>query len=302
MKVRFIINPAAGGANRAAKITDAVVKNLSDAEGVFEVRVASEKGSAAKLAREAVERGFELLMACGGDGTINEVATVLLDTGTALGVVPSGSGNGFAKSLGIPSALDSAVSLVKSGHIREIDAGVICGRYFFSTAGCGFDAHLSKKYNEGKLSRKLRGLVPYFPIAVMEFFRYRSAPVVIRSGERVMHVSPFLLTVANTEMYGGGAIIAPGALPDDGLLDVCIITEAKVISAPGIVARLFSGNIDELKGFERFKADNIEIIGQASSVLHADGEPFEWKGDIAISVKPRALKVLVQDEDKDSER
>lgn len=295
MKVRFIINPAAGPlrSRRAGKVTDAVRRQLGGVEGVFDIKVAGGKESAGSLSKEAVDKGYEVVFACGGDGTINDVASRLVGRATALGVIPGGSGNGFAMSLGIPGDLDRAVGLVRHGKVREIDTGVICGRYFFSTAGCGFDAHLSRRYNEGALSRKLRGLMPYFPIAMVEFFRYRAEPVVIRTASATINAVPFLLTAANTERYGGGAIIAPGALPDDGLLDVCIVSDAGVLNAPSIAARLFSGKIDRFKGFERVRTDTVEISGRGSTVLHADGEPFEWTGDVSISVLPRSLRVLV---------
>lgn len=295
MKVRFIINPAAGPfmSRRAEKVTGAVRRRLGGAEGVFDIKAAGVKGSAGSLSREAADKGYDAVFACGGDGTINEVAAPLVGRATALGVVPCGTGNGFATSLGIPGDLDRAVVLAREGRVREIDTGVICGRYFFSTAGCGFDAHLSRRYNEGALSGRLRGLVPYFPIAMVEFFRYRAEPVVIRTGLATINAAPFLLTAANTERYGAGAIIAPGALPDDGLLDVCIISDAGPLNAPSIVARLFSGRIDGFKGFERVRTDTVEISGRDSTVLHADGEPFEWTGGVSISVLPRSLKVLV---------
>lgn len=295
MKVRFIINPAAGPfrSRRAEKVTDAVRRRLGGVEGVFDIKVAGGKESAGSLSKEAVDKGYEVVFACGGDGTVNEVASPLVGRATALGVIPGGSGNGFAMSLGIPRDLDQAVGLVKEGRVREIDTGVICGRYFFSTAGCGFDAHLSRRYNEGAFSGKLRGLVPYFPIAMVEFFRYRAEPVVIRTSLATIKAAPFLLTAANTERYGGGAIIAPGAVPDDGLLDVCIISDAGALNAPSIAARLFSGRIDRFKGFERVRTDTVEISGRDSTVLHADGEPFEWTGDVSISVLPKSLKVLV---------
>lgn len=292
MKVRFIINPVAGKKNRVRQVTDAVRDVFASEDGIFEIRVASARGQAAALAKEAVEKGFEAVFACGGDGTINEVASRLVGTNTALGIVPLGSGNGFARALGIPDKLDAALSLLKKWNIRGIDVGKICGRHFFSTAGCGFDAHLSAKYNMGALSRMVRGVLPYYPLALFEYMRYSPMPVTIQSGNFSSCMTPLMLTAANTGIYGGAAVIAPGAEPDDGLLDLCIVPYAGFAKALRFGAHLLSGNISGVDGFEMLRGDKFEILRNGVSYVHADGEPFEWGGRISISVERRRLKVL----------
>lgn len=294
MKVRFIINPVAGGANRTKEIADAVRRILDSEKGIFEIKVAGSKGDAGGLSEEAVSKGYEAIFACGGDGTINEVASHLVGTETALGVIPKGSGNGFAKSLGIPEDVNGAVSLLKTWNVKRIDAGVICGRYFFSTAGCGFDARMSKKYDEGFLSRRLRGLAPYVPIALWEYFFYKPMPVTIKTEGSSREAKPFLLTAANTERYGGGAVIAPGALPDDGLLDICVVKKPNILKATALAYRLLKGDIDKYEGFDRFRSNGLTISGNAGFLIHADGEPFEWSGDVRVSLVPKGLKVLVR--------
>lgn len=293
MKVRFIINPQAGGKRGAGRLLNTIREALRSEEGIFEIKAAVTKGSAVDLSREAVERGYEAVFVCGGDGMINEAAAPLVGTGTALGVMPMGAGNGFARGLGLPSGI-RAVELLKAWKIREIDVGVICGRYFFSTAGCAFDAHLSKKYNEGKDSGWPRSMMPYSPLALLEFMRYRCGELTVKTDSSSSRVTPLLLTAANTGFYGGGAAIAPGASPDDGLIDLCIVPKAGIIRAAGLAVRLFSGRIDKYKGFVRLRVERVEVAGTMGSVIHADGEPFECPGDISIGILPKKLKVLVQ--------
>ncbi|MBI5493137.1 MAG: diacylglycerol kinase family lipid kinase [Deltaproteobacteria bacterium] len=293
MKVRFIINPAAGGRKKAAAVSEAASRLLKSEEGVFEVKVTKARGDGRALSAEAVRKGYDIVFACGGDGTVNEVATPLVGTETALGIIPAGSGNALARSLGIPEGIDQAIGLIKGSRFRKIDAGVICGRHFFSTAGAGFDAFLSKKYNEGYVCRRLRGLLPYFPLAAFEYLRYRPVPMTVKSGGLVRDVAPFILTAANTERYGGGAVIAPGASLDDGLLDLCIITDMNILRAAGLAFKLFSGKADRSRGFTRIMTDRVGIEACGPIIAHADGEPFEWRGDISIEALPGALKVLV---------
>lgn len=291
MKIRFIVNPAAGGTSRVRRIEDALRNVFGDDDGIFEVHSTKGRGHAAELSIDAVAKGYEYVFACGGDGTINEVATPLVGTKTALGIIPAGSGNGFARALGIPEDAEGAMRLVKTASARKFDVGVICGRYFFSTAGCGFDAHLSKSYNSGGISKLLRGVLPYYPLALWEYIGYRPDAVTVNIANFKHTVTPFLLTAANTSRYGAGAIIAPDAIPDDGMLDLCIVPKTGFFDAISLASKLLSGRVTEFKGFESIRAEKIEIQKGAGPV-HVDGEPFDWSGDIEISVMRHKINVL----------
>jgi len=281
----------AGGADRARRIEEAVGRVFGNDDGIFDVRSTKARGHAAELSEDAVRKGYEFVFACGGDGTINEAATPVVGTETVLGIIPGGSGNGFAKALGIPEDIEGAMRLVKTGSARPIDVGVICGRYFFSTAGCGFDAHLSKSYNSGGISKVMRGVLPYYPLALWEYLWYRPATATVNIANFRSTVTPFLLTAANTSRYGAGAIIAPDAIPDDGMLDFCIVPKTGFFNAVSLASKLLSGRVTEFKGYESIRAEKIEIQKGAGAV-HADGEPFDWSGDIEISVMRHMINVL----------
>lgn len=295
MKIRFIVNPFSGKRRKSqALVTEAVREALADEEGIFEIRVASEKGSAAVLSKEALDKGYEIIFACGGDGTISEVAAPLVGTDVILGIIPIGSGNALASSLGIPKDMRAAVGLIKNMKVREIDVGAVCGRYFLTTAGFAFEAHLSRSYAEGALSKRIRGLAPYYPLALKEFLRYSPEPVTIKTPQGTETVTPFLLSAANTGQFGGGAFISPGASLDDGLIDICIVEKPGIYGAMGLARKLFSKSVHEMKTFRCIRTEQAEISGRSKTLCHADGEPFEWEGDIKIGILPKKLKVFVE--------
>ena len=135
--------------------------------------------------------------------------------------------------------------------------------------------------------------MPYFPLAVKEFYRYKREAVSIKIGNHVIRVVPFLLTVANIERYGSEAIIAPGALPDDGQLDLCVVPDIGITNAYGLAAKLLNGEIETVKGFRHVRAASLEIDRDTSTLVHVDGQPFEWQGNIRIKVLHKKLKVIV---------
>lgn len=293
MKARFIVNPKAGGSDKTAAITDAVSAVLSGEPGLFEIKVAAGSESLKRLSEEAVRKGYDVVFACGGDGTAHHVGGPLVGTDTALGLMPAGSGNALALTLGIPAGIRDCVSMLKRMKVREIDAGVMCGRYFFTTAGMGFDAHLSRRYADGGLSSSMRGLAPYFPLAVMEFFRYRCAPTLVKADGYSRSLSPFILTAANTERFGGQAFIAPGAAVDDGLLDLCIVPRVNIFGSLMLGSKLFSKKIEGFKGYARIPTKEAHITREGTFAVHTDGEAFDWSGPVEIGIRPKGLKILV---------
>lgn len=292
MKVRFIINPVSGTAGRMKRIAAVVRDVLGKENGIFEVKATDGAGSAGELAAEAVGKGYEFVFACGGDGTINEAASALVGTGTVLGVLPAGSGNALARSLGIPADPLEAVGLLKTGLVRRIDVGRTCGRYFFTSAGFAFEALLSKRYNEGKLARKIRGIAPYYALGLLEYLRFTPEEVLLSVDGQEFNATPLILTAANTSQWGGGAFIAPGALVDDGLLDFCVIPRQGLLRTASLLRRLKKGSMEGHKGYWRATGKEAVIRGRKASYAHVDGEPFEYEGDVTVSLLPASLQVL----------
>lgn len=292
LKVRFIINPKAGSSRKLKGINGLVRDALGKEAGIFEVRATNGAGSAAALSREARDKAYEFVFACGGDGTINEVATQLVGTRTALGIIPAGSGNALARTLNIPSEPSEAIGLLKKGSVMNIDVGVASGRYFFSTAGFAFEALLSKRYNEGSITKKVRGIAPYYALALVEYLRFRPERMGLEVDGREFNIEPLLLTVANTGQWGANAFISPGAKVDDGLLDFCVVPKGGILKTLEFGYRVTRGSVERYKGFQCIRGKEALIKGRKATYAHVDGEPFEATGDQKISILPGALSVL----------
>ena len=293
VKIRFIVNPISGGKEKVEAITDGVSRVFSNVEGIFEVRVTRFQGDAFHLSEEAVKKGYETVFACGGDGTVNEVASALVGSETVLGILPVGSGNALAGALGIPFGTLEAFGLPLKGRVKEIDAGQVCDRFFFSTAGMGLDASISKSYDERARKSFRRGILPYLPLAAMEYFRYDSGEVFIKHDEGHMKVSPLLLTVANTGEYGAKALISPGASPDDGYFDLCVVEDMGFFNALTFARRLFNGKVATMKNYRSIRTKNVEVVKKSPGVMQIDGEPLGCGEKGTFSMRPKALKVWV---------
>ena len=178
-------------------------------------------GHASELAAEAVATGTETVIAAGGDGTVNEIATALSHTRTAIGIIPLGSGNGLARTLGIPQDVDEALGVIAAGNIETCDRGMACGLPFYCTFGVGFDAEVSEKF----ASEKRRGRITYVRSVLQEFLEYQPQPYAISVGGRVITERAFLIAACNASQYGNNAYIAPKAELTDGLLDLVVIHE-----------------------------------------------------------------------------
>ncbi len=291
MKVRFVVNPVAGGGERVEEITGAVREVLADKRGIFEIKVSSSRHDTYRLAEEARDRGYEAVFACGGDGTVNQVASAVVNSRTVLGVIPVGSGNGLARSLDIPMNIKWAVSVLVKGRTRYIDVGTVCGRYFFSTAGVGFDAAVCKGYASWTRLLRRRGILPYVPVVLKEFFTRRPDSVTVAWDNESIHGRPLILTVANTREYGAGAVIAPDAEPDDGLLDVSMVESPGLLGAIDVARRLFAGSIAGSRYFRSVQAPVVDVIREVPGLIHVDGETFAASTRIRFGILPNALRV-----------
>ncbi len=200
-----------------------------------------------------------------------------------------GSGNGLARSLGIPTYPLEAAKKIVNGRLKLIDVGKINNHYFFCVAGFGADAHLSKKFE----SQKFRGLFTYFFLGISEYFKYRYSTFKILNGAKEVNVKPLIFSIANADQYGNGAQIAPTASLDDGLLNVCLLNKLSVIESLSAVRKLFKGTIATDKSYTTFRVDRMEIHTEGEAIFHVDGEAFSDKNKFIIKVVPKALKVIV---------
>ncbi len=290
MSVAIIINPRSGGASAAvARARAEQASALLAASGVDgEVFVTERRGHASDLARSAVTRGVAAVIGWGGDGTINEIASVLMSSPVALGIVPAGSGNGLARELGVPRDPAAAILGALHGRQRVIDAGELCGRPFFSIAGIGIDAHVATAFDQDRSGR--RGFVTYVTHSVSAMVRYQCRSYRV-GGTTVGRA--LLVTIANSAQFGNGARIAPGARLDDGLLDLVVFEERSRLRTVLALPRLFLGGLDRVPGVTRTLITDVTIESEDSMAGHIDGEPFDAGTRAAARVLPGVLRVVV---------
>ncbi|MGE3955947.1 MAG: diacylglycerol kinase family protein [Vicinamibacterales bacterium] len=290
--VSIIINPVSGGAAPAvARQRAELASTLVEAHGEpGEVLVTQRRGHAVALAAGAVRRGARLVVSWGGDGTMNEVAGSLVGTDTALGLVPSGSGNGLARELGVVRDARTALAAALSARPRRIDAGMLDGRYFFSVAGIGFDAHVAAAFDRD--AGTSRGFSSYVRITAREMLRYAPAPYSVNGGaSRPI----FLITLANSAQFGNGVRIAPGARVDDGLLDLVVFEERSRLATILNVPRLMTGRVASAPGVSVARTSAaITVESAAPIVYHVDGEPQVGGTRLEAHVVPGALLVAAR--------
>lgn len=295
MRVLAIVNPISGtrGSPEAVRYRIQLANDLLSSAGIaYEVQLTQRRGHAYELARAAVARQTTLVFAWGGDGTMNEVGRALAFSSTALALIPAGSGNGLARELHISFDPEQAFKTALHGYDRTIDAGEIGGQLFFNAAGVGFDAHVTRVFNNRPNGR--RGLLSYATIAARELFSYEpDAYTIITESETLRHRA-LLIAVANSRQYGNGAIVAPHADLSDGRLDLVAIQGRSALRTLWDARRLFNGTTAESTGVETRHISQATIIGQRPLCLHVDGEPVANAATtLNVRIHPDALRVRV---------
>jgi len=288
INILFIINPISGGRGKL-RIPDFIDKYL-DKEKFSPNFVFSEYvGHAGELADEAATKNFDVIIAAGGDGTINEVASKVLKHNKVLGILPLGSGNGLARFLNISKNLRYALSIINNFKIDEIDTAEFNNKCFFNLAGMGFDAHLSSVFSKDKK----RGLSGYVKLGFQEVFNYKPQTYQLNIDGIEYTKKAFAISIANSSQYGNDVYISPNASVKDGLLDVCIIKPFPIIKLPVLGYVMLRGKAESSDMIEIIKGKNIKIIREKTGAVHVDGEPLQMGTEITAVVNPLSLKVIV---------
>lgn len=286
-KILFIINPVSGTRKKkdiASKIYNHTNNQIYDIRLIF----TEYAGHAYDIAREGVKKKYDVIVAGGGDGTVNEVGKALINSKTALGIIPLGSGNGLARHLGIPLKPEHAINIINQGKRSRIDYGIINDNPFFCTAGLGFDAKIGHKFSK----HTYRGFFSYFKAVIVEFFSYQPKKYKITIDGHTFSVSAFLITAANASQYGNNAYISPDAVIDDGLLDVCILKPFPKNRIIGLAIRLFKRTLDQSPFLDIKRGKHIMIKRKKKGPVHFDGEPAKMKKKIEITIVRHGLNVV----------
>ncbi|HWZ15534.1 MAG TPA: diacylglycerol kinase family protein [Mucilaginibacter sp.] len=288
-KALFIINPISGG-KKKDDVPELIKKYLDAAK--FEAVIVYSDGPAhaRQIAKEAVNK-FDLIVAVGGDGTVNEVASAIVGTDTMLGIVPYGSGNGLARFLGISMNAPKAIRALNTSRVEVIDSAKVNGRPFFNMAGMGFDAHISEVFAK----RRKRGFFTYLVSSIQEFNKYKPETYHIEVDGTSYEREAFMLSFANSSQYGNNAHISPHASVQDGLLDICIIKEFPFWRLLEMGVRMLTKRTDSTKYLEIIRGKHIHIKRRGPGPVHLDGEPQITGAQTEIELVPNSLKVIVGD-------
>lgn len=286
-KMCFVYNPISG-ARRIGSLDGLVRDHLDLDKFDYVIRETSSPKDAMRLASEAVRDQFDIVVAVGGDGTINEVVQGMGSHPLILGIIPVGSGNGLARHLGISLEPEKAIRTLNAMNLRTIDIASINGYPFVSIAGLGFDARVANKYKKVKK----RGFISYSRIVTREFFFYREREFTLTFNGRQITRKALLLSVANSNQFGYNTIIAPHAEPDDGLLEIVITRKFPIGELPRIIGQLYTGKIDQSPYIEMHRTKEIFIMRKRGKRVNIDGEAVKMGREIFIRIQPSFLKVI----------
>jgi diacylglycerol kinase (ATP) len=286
-KVCFIVNPISGIGRQ--KVIEKLIDEHLD-RTIFDYEIAYTKAAkhAIELSKEAASRNIDIVVAVGGDGSVNETAKGLVGSNTAMAIIPTGSGNGLARHLNIPLNLKKAMKLINNGKETRIDSIQLNNETFVNVAGIGFDAHIGWQFAKyGK-----RGFSSYIKVIMREFPKYKAQDFeIIIEGKSIIK-NAYLISFANGSQWGNNAHIAPNADIRDGILDIAILKDFKIFSALSIGYKLFKKTLHESAHLEILKAKEV-IVKQKGNIAHIDGEPLEVGNELKIKVNPLSLKVIV---------
>lgn len=292
-KIVFVYNPISGN-RRLIPVLPIIERFINKDLYDYSIITTNHKGHATQVAQEYSRRGYDAVIAVGGDGTVNEVGRGLIGTGTALGIIPCGSGNGLARHLGIPMDPFKAVKWLDKSIFTGIDYGTINGNPFFCTCGVGFDAKVSDTFSKAGT----RGVLTYMESILKEIATYKDKLYKLSFDNSSEAFECFIVTCANADQWGNNAFIAPTASLQDGLMDVVVIRPFTPLDAPLLAFQLFNRQLDRNEKVTIRKCRQLTITRQEDGPAHFDGDPIMLGKEINIEMVPHGLKVLIPDKQR----
>jgi len=286
-KILFIVNPNAGK-RISDRIIDAIRKEVPKTIS-YNIVIWMDKDRFEDITNQLKTEGYTDAVAVGGDGTVNHVAKTILGTNIALGIVPIGSGNGLARSLGLSMKTEEVIRQIVKGKTTRIDNGIVNGIPFFCTSGIGFDAHIGNLF----ASLVKRGLQGYIKITLRELFKYRAQNYTLEFNGQTIQRKAFLITVANAGQYGNDFYIAPQADMEDGLFHVAILKPFNFVSVFGLMAKILRKKAHLSNRIETFVTNKIKITRNQKDTIHFDGDPAITEKEVYFENKPQSLNVIV---------
>jgi YegS/Rv2252/BmrU family lipid kinase len=291
-KLLVVVNPISGRSSKK-NVMSTIDSHIDRTKYDVTIRFTKYAGHAAILADEAVKSGVDVVVAVGGDGTVNEVAKALVHTNTTLGIIPCGSGNGLARHLHIPINIRKAVDLINTGAIESIDTLSVNGRPCFCTAGVGYDAQVSAEYAK----ETQRGLITYVRKAIEGWFKYEPQEYIIEVDNQTLKRKALAITCANANQWGNEFHVAPKASLKDGLVDVTIIHPIKFFHALVMPFQILGYSFDRNPDVECLKTEHLIIRRGMAGVMHIDGDAESESTEITVEILKNSLQVVCNTRD-----
>lgn len=285
----FIVNPVSGTSHQKSWV-DKAVKELG-AEYEIDVLQTQYRGHGHTIAAEVASRDANIIVAVGGDGTVNEIGGAVIGTKSRLAIFPMGSGNGLARELGMSTkSADAAIDTIRRNKVAAVDYGDADGMPFFCTCGTGFDAEIARLFT----TNTKRGFWQYLKLCIKTFFSYKTIDIEFNIDGVNYNRSVFLFNAANIKQYGFGAQIAPLASVTDGLLDVTVVPKVNLFTALKLTIGMFSHKLHKMKPIETFKCSELTLKIPKGAPFHIDGDYVEPSScNMTIKVVKGGINVLV---------
>ncbi len=291
----FIVNPVAGR-NRAEKLLPLISKEMTARGIAFDIKLTEGKGDGKILAEKAIEEGYKVIVAVGGDGTINEVINGAYGKEGIVGIIPAGTGNDFARSLNISFDFYRAIEDIIKGTVGEVDVGLINQELFINVASIGLDAHIAAEAN--KIKRYFNGSKAYIMALLKGIITYQSMRVRLVTDDMVLDKHVMLVAFCNGGFYGGGMNIAPAADATDGLMDICIVERMSKLKLLRLFPTIFKGSHIKFEEVKQYRAKAFEIFVDNDIFINTDGEiinysPLGNHGEgISTRIAAKRLKII----------
>ncbi|MCT4615598.1 MAG: YegS/Rv2252/BmrU family lipid kinase [Marinifilaceae bacterium] len=285
-KTLIIINPISG-TGKQNNIGEKIEKYINKDKFEYNIKFTEYRGHGDIIAKQAIEERYELVIAIGGDGTINEIARSINGTDVGLGIIACGSGNGLARHLGIPLNVKKAILHLNESEFMFIDSMNIENKLSFNVSGLGFDGLISHEFD--KMNN--RGLLSYMKACVKCFFNYKEQNYFINYDEFNSKEKAMMISIANSSQFGNNASIAPQALIDDGYMNLIILRKPKLYQIPILIILLFLNKINKSKLYKEIVCKKAEI--KVDKIFaHIDGDPIELNDKIKIKILKHSLKIM----------
>jgi diacylglycerol kinase (ATP) len=287
-KILFIVNPISGS-GKNNPLEKYIEEQFGNDKFTYKIIYTERAGHATELSKTAVAEGTDIIVAVGGDGTVNETARAIIGTNCALGIIPRGSGNGLARHLKLPFNVKKGLESIATGNYISIDTATLDDKVFLSIAGMGYDAHVAKKFAKAGT----RGFMTYFKIVSSDYKNYKPRKYKLILDGKTIKWTAFMVSFANSNQFGNNTSIDSSAKIDDGYIDVCIVRKVPMIRLPLVLPLLFMGKFDKSLYIEIIRAKEVTIIRKKGKAVHLDGDPYESGKQIEIKIHPLSLKIIV---------